>query len=381
MKHLVFSIISLLWVATSSAQTYYVCTGETYDIHHAASTPTITYTKRTGKVTIGNLKYTPEEIDSIVFTRPEKLRLNTKRWMSTLPNTTPLRSLTIPGAHDAATKNCGSASQCQSLTITELLNAGVRALDLRPRYTGSSESDITLNNLEIYHGVSATGVLFKDAIADIVEFLRTNSSETVFINLQKESSGGTDYSSTWRSSIRTCLNNNSNYVLQKLTATLTLNSCRGKMVVISHNPYGSEGVYNDIVYGALTDGWGDDESFTTNLLHTYGSVVSAAHVTDNYNATNNTNKQNYLRANFDAASSSTTDYYISFMNVAWKWSSPFTYPFDYAKTHNSWLNGQLNAGTWTGRLGIIYQDFCGDSDCTPDLVTNIILHNHRTLWP
>lgn len=376
-----FSIVALLLATLSSAQTYYVCSGETYDIHHAASAPSITYAKRTGKVTIGNLKYEPTGIDSIVLTRPERLRLNTKRWMSTIPNTTLLRALTIPGAHDAATKNCGSASQCQSLSITELLNAGVRALDLRPRYTGSSESDITLNNLEIYHGISATGVLFKDAINDIDNFLAANPTETVFINLQKENSGGTDYSSTWRSSVRTCLLNHSSRVLQQLSSTTTLNSCRGKMVVISHNPYGSEGVYNDIVYGALTESWGDDESFTTNLLYTYGSTICPAHVTDNYNATSSSSKQGYMKANLDAASASSTDFYISFMNVAWKWSSPLTNPIDYAKTHNSWLNGQLNAGTWTGRLGIIYFDFCGDSSCTPGLTENIILHNHRTLWP
>lgn len=373
------SLVALLVASLSSAQTYYVCSGETYDIHHAASAQSITIAKRTGKITIGNLKYDPTEIDSIVLKRPEQLRLNTRRWMSTIPNTTTLRALTIPGAHDAATKNCGSASQCQSLSITELLNAGVRALDIRPRYTGDSSSDITLNNLEIYHGISATGVLFKDAIDDIDNFLAENPTETVVINLQKENSGGTDYSPTWRSSVRTCLNSHSSRVLQQLSSTTTLNSCRGKMVVISHNPYGSEDVYNDIVYGALTESWGDNASFTTNLLYTYSFVVSSAHVTDNYNATNNTDKQNYLRANFDAASSSTSDYYISFMNVAWSLFGKN--PKQYAKTHNSWLNGQLNADTWTGRLGIIYQDFCGDSDCTPELVTNIILHNHRTLWP
>lgn len=381
MTRYLLSLVALLIASLSYAQIYYVCSGETYDIHHAAYTPSITVAKRTGKVSIGNLKYDPTEIDSIVLKRPERLKLDTRRWMSTIPNTTSLRALTIPGAHDAATKNCGSASQCQSLSITELLNAGVRALDIRPRYTGDSSSDITLNNLEIYHGISATGVLFKDAIDDIDNFLAANPTETVFINLQKENSGGTDYSSTWRSSVRTCLNNHKSRVLQQLSSSTTLSSCRGKMVVISHNPYGNEGVYNDIVYGALTENWGDDESFTTNLLYTYGNIVCAAHVTDNYNATNSSTKQNYMKANLDAASASSGDFYISFMNVAWKWSSPLTYPLDYAKNHNSWLNGQLDAATWPGRLGIIYFDFCGDSRCTPGLTENIILHNHRTLWP
>lgn len=382
MKRLFPLFLALMCGFSAAAQTFYVCYDGKYDIQHAQSADKISYVKRTKRLTIGNITYDkPTDIDSIVFNQPKNLKFNTARWMSTLPDYTYVRQLTIPGAHDAATKDCGSASRCQSLSIAEMLIEGVRALDLRPRYTASSASDIALSKLEIYHGISATGVLFKDAIADIVSFLTENPTETVFINLQKESTGETDQSPTWRSSVRNCFTGNRNHILSELTANTTLGSCRGKMVIISHNPYGTEGVYNDVVYGALTNNWDDDGSFTTNLLYTYGSAFSAAHVTDNYNASDNTEKQNYLRANFDAASSTTSDYYISFMNVAWKWTSPFTYPVDYAKTHNSWLNAQLNADTWSGRLGIVYHDFCGNSDCTPQLLTNLILQNHRTIWP
>ena len=379
MKHFYTFLFVIMSVTLGRAQTYYVCCNGKYDVHHAATASYMSYAKRTGKVTIGNLQYAPADIDSIVFTRPTDIGMNTVRWMACLPNTTPLRRLTIPGAHDAATKNCSSVGQCQSLTISEMLNAGVRALDLRPRYTAESQSDITLSKLEIYHGMLSTGVLFKDAVADIVSFLKENPKETVIINLQKESSGDTDYSSTWRTAIRTCLGNNSSYVLSQLTATTTLNACRGKMVIISHNPYGNEGVYNDVVYGALTESWGDDASFTTNLLHTYGSTVAKAHVTDNYNATTASSKQAYIKANLDEASAADSDYYISFTNVAWTFFGGL--PKDYAKTHNAWLNGRILSGEWPGALGIVYQDFCADSECTPELVTNLILQNHRSLWP
>lgn len=379
MRHFITNLCALAGALGLHAQTMYVCSGGSYDIHHAQSAKTLSYVQRTGNITIGTMRYKATDIDSIVFTRPADLSLNTKRWMASLPNATPLRRLTIPGAHDAATKACSDVGKCQSLTISELLNSGVRALDLRPRYTANRESDIALNNLEIYHGYLATGVLFKDAIADIVAFLRENTTETVVINLLKESSGGTDYSSTWRTAIRTCLQNNSQYVLTQLTASTALTSCRGKMVVISHNPYGSEGVYNDIVYGALTSSWGDDASFTTDLLYTWGTRNATAHVTDNYNATSSSTKQSYVRSNLDAASSSDDDYYISFMNVAWSLfgSTPKTY----AKTHNAWLSGLLRDNTWSGRLGIVFCDFCADNDATPDLMEQLILQNHRSLWP
>lgn len=300
-------------------------------------------------------------------------------WMATIPSKVLVNMLTIPGAHDAATRKCSGASQCQSLTIPDLLNAGVRALDLRPRYNASNESDITLDNLEIYHGVSATGVKFKDAIADVAKFLTENPTEMVFINMQKENaSGRTDYSSTWRTSVRTCLKNYSSQVVQKLTTTLTLGDCRGKMLVVSHNPYGSEGVYNDIVYGALASSWSDDATFDTDLLYTNGTKVTTAHVSDNYNATKESDKQGYVSAILTSASSSTKDWYYCFVNVAYKFLG--NNPVYYAKLHNKWLNGMLQNSQWKSRLGVLFYDFCGDESCTPALLQSLIQQNYRYIY-
>ena len=55
-------------------------------------------------------------------------------WMSRLDDNQPVRSVSIPGAHDAATSGVSiSSAKCQSKSIADLFDSGVRAFDLRPR--------------------------------------------------------------------------------------------------------------------------------------------------------------------------------------------------------------------------------------------------------
>lgn len=310
--------------------------------------------------------------------QPEGAKVN--NWMATLPSKVLFRMITLPGAHDAATSAVGmDMAQTQSLTVAELLTAGVRAFDFRPRYTSSKESDIQLENLEIYHGLIGTGVKWKDAMDALVQFLKDNPTETVFVNLQKENSYGTDYSSTWRTSIRTWLQNNKDYVLQQITASTSLSDCRGKIVVVSHNPYGPEGSYYSVVYGGLTASWGDDETFTTTINYTNSSAICSATISDNYNATKAADKQGYIKANLDAANADkSTKWYYTFMNVA---GSLFGgVPSDYAKPHNAYVNNLLQSGTYTSRLGIIFYDYCADTSYTPDLLPTLIQHNYQYLY-
>lgn len=301
-------------------------------------------------------------------------------WMATIPSKVKMNMLTIPGTHDSATGKVTTAmAKCQSLTIGEQLRAGVRAFDLRPRYTSNKAADIELDNLMIYHGSVSTGVLWKAAMDTIVAYLAVNPSETVVVNMQKESASGTDQSATWRTSIRTYLEQHKQDVVQKLTATTSLGDCRGKILVISHNPYGTENVYYDKVYGALAASWGDNETFSTTLNYTNNSQVCALKVSDNYNATKTADKQGFVKANLDAANGDTSSaWYMTFTSVAWKLFG--SNPNAYAKTHNAWLDDLLKAQTWKSRLGVIFSDFSAAEGYTPELVNDVIDHNHKYLY-
>ena len=65
--------------------------------------------------------------------------------MGTVDESLPLWSLTIPGTHDTLARFGGDLAICQSLSLPEQLEAGVRFLDVRARHLK--------NKLPIHHGI------------------------------------------------------------------------------------------------------------------------------------------------------------------------------------------------------------------------------------
>ncbi|MCM1108559.1 MAG: hypothetical protein NC388_05825 [Clostridium sp.] len=300
-------------------------------------------------------------------------RLN--NWMATIPGNVPLCQLSVPGAHDAATSGVTLATaKTQSKTISELLAYGVRGFDLRPRYNSNTQSDIELDNLEIFHGSQATGVKFKDAMSTLVQFVRANSTEAVYVKISKENSKlliePTDQSSTWRESIRTCLGGYYEFgdVLGRITAGMTLEECRGKLVVTVSNVYGTEAGNNtaneDVVYGGRLSWTDATNGEKTVINHTWSAKVADAYVQDNYNASTS-DKQTYVKSTLDlAAGDLSATWYLNWLNIA---NSPKTY----AQTVNPATQLLLNA--CTGRAGFIFYDYCGDSSCGGDALNAAII--------
>lgn len=306
----------------------------------------------------------------------------TGAWMAMLPGNTFLRNITLPGTHDAATssvsKSYSSMAKTQSLTIGEQLRQGVRAFDLRPRYNSRQEADIQLENLEIYHGTVATGVKFRDAMDTLIAYLDAHPTEAVVVNLQKESVNGTDYSATWRTSVRSYLQSHSGKFLRQLGADTKLADCRGKILLLSHNPYGSENVYNDIVYGGLVS-WQDNASFATQINFTNNTKVCDAQVEDSYNASVS-DKKKLVADNLRAASSDTsTRWYFTFLNIAWKL---FGASIDAnARDVNPYVLSLLGTEGYDGRLGVVFMDYAGsDTASGKELLQAIIGRNLDYLY-
>lgn len=301
-------------------------------------------------------------------------------WMATLPGNVPFCQLSIPGAHDAATEGCTlSSAKGQSKTIAEQLAGGVRGFDLRPRFNSSSSSDtdIQLANLEIYHGAAATGVLFKDAMQTLVDFVTANPTEALYVRIKKEDSklltSLNDYSSTWRTSIRTCLGGHydAGHVLGKITAGITLAECRGKLVITVDNPYGEEGNVENTVYGGRM-GQTDNTTGESHVInHTWSSWVANAYVQDWYDSSDTGTKVNTYVANTLSLSSgdSGNTWYFNYLNLA---NSPATY----AKTVNPGVVTLL--GNTTGRAGIVMYDYCLDNSYGGlDLYKAIVAQNYK----
>ncbi|KLU82492.1 phosphatidylinositol phospholipase C [Magnaporthiopsis poae ATCC 64411] len=115
------------------------------------------------------------------------------RWMTLLPDSTPLSALTIPGTHDSAARISLPFVQTQTLSITDqLATMGVRALDLRLR-RDPSEGD----KLYCYHGGVPLGPPFgsrlplDDIMAEIWRFLGDVGTDEDSDPIERRRSGET----------------------------------------------------------------------------------------------------------------------------------------------------------------------------------------------
>lgn len=309
-------------------------------------------------------------------------RLN--NWMATIPGNVPFCQLSVPGAHDAATKDLSAFYQTQSKDISALLACGVRAFDFRPRYTSNTVSDIELANLEIYHSDKGTGVLFKDAMATLVEFVQDNPTEALYVRIKEEDSGsGTDQTTTWRASICECLegyyNSGKGDVLGKLTAGMTLGECRGKLVVTADKSYGDNSpdrYTTNKVFGGILK-WDDATSGQEcSIYHTNKLVVASAYVQDAYTASTS-NKKNYVKETLDKSTNDfTMMWYSNWLNIGYNG----VFPADHASTMNKYVVNELLPNC-SGRIGIMFYDYCGDSSRSGVTLNNAIIgQNHKYVY-
>lgn len=103
---------------------------------------------------------------------------NNPDWMSKLPDKLKFSEMNLPGTHDTIARHGGDAVCCNKLGLKEQLNAGIRVLDIRPRLKD--------DKLMIYHGFVNQKMLLADVFKITTDFLRENTSETVYMRIKKE---------------------------------------------------------------------------------------------------------------------------------------------------------------------------------------------------
>ena len=106
-----------------------------------------------------------------------------RNWMKSLPETLSLSNLSIPGTHDTCALRNGFSfgfAKCQSWTLEDQLEAGIRFLDIRCRHR--------LNRFEIYHGVISQEITFMQVLDICEAFLKKNPSECLLMSVKEESS-------------------------------------------------------------------------------------------------------------------------------------------------------------------------------------------------
>ena len=98
------------------------------------------------------------------------------RWMGMINDDTLLKSVVIPGAHDAGTKGLAYLAETQDRDTADMLACGTRYFDLRVSKTKDGE-------LKIYHG-PFKGVTLDSVLNQFVEFLGKNATEMLILDFQ-----------------------------------------------------------------------------------------------------------------------------------------------------------------------------------------------------
>ena len=202
-------------------------------------------------------------------------------WMTPLDDNTYVSQLSIPGTHDAATKNVditgiANIGKSQELTIQQQLEMGIRAFDLRPtidyKYTSFTAGYWYVEN--IYHSILDTRVSMESALNTIADFLDENPGEFVIIVTRWESERVRVIppyqaeESNYVSAMQTFLANHTKYQSHKamFKPDLTVGEMRGKILIASRNNLSPNASYE-----TAHTGWGHATPGYHNITGTGGT--------------------------------------------------------------------------------------------------------------
>lgn len=134
-------------------------------------------------------------------------------WMSGLPASAGLGTLTLPGTHDTMAIHGGlapSAYEAQEdhgdsgATLDAQLNAGIRAIDIRVRVVNSGTA-FAIHHTDVYQNAN-----FDDVLTHARNFLSAHPAETVLMKLHGECDADTTEGGSGSASIGHCADDPSN---------------------------------------------------------------------------------------------------------------------------------------------------------------------------
>ena len=105
-------------------------------------------------------------------------KLENKNWMKNIPDSIKIYLMTIPGTHNSCALYGTFLAQCQSWSIKNQLNAGIRYFDLRLR--------LNEDKLQLQHGPIYQNIEFFEVIKIFSDFLNDNNSEFIIMAIQEE---------------------------------------------------------------------------------------------------------------------------------------------------------------------------------------------------
>lgn len=220
------------------------------------------------------------------ITLPEIKTPLTNNWISQLDGNIYVSQLSIPGTHDAATGNgssWGDIGETQGLNLTQQLNMGVRAFDLRPAYVTENSTGV----LRIYHGYAPTTEYWENALTTFKTFLKNNPKEFIIIVMreEEESSDESSFDATMQASLKTLAGITNESTGKSYMASwkpdITIEDIRGQILLLCRTwtPYTTT---EYPLYGAYMD-WGhSDNCVTGNIWGTSDTYKTTFYLQDCY---------------------------------------------------------------------------------------------------
>jgi 1-phosphatidylinositol phosphodiesterase len=265
-------------------------------------------------------------------------------WMEQLSDDQTLAHVNLPGTHDTGALHYAAlGAQCQTMSIGDQLNAGIRFLDIRCSHRH--------DQFFIYHGVTHQLQQFGPDVLDVCsDFLLAHPTETVVMCVKDEGNAMENtrtFTDTFQWYLTTYKAGTAKapwYIAGSIPA---IGEVRSHIVLVRR--FAS----TTVPLGIDASAWPDD---TTFVIRTGGATLQ---VQDEYTTTSVDQKWTAVKAHLDAArAGNPDDWYINFSSAA-KWP---TTPEDVA-IGNPAPNGvndrllQYLKIAAPGRYGTILMDF------------------------
>lgn len=284
---------------------------------------------------------------------------DTEQWMKGLDDDMLVSSLSIPGAHDAATGEgvCffPGLGVTQTLDLREQWRCGVRAFDLRPAVRDTL--------LYIYHGRQRTKVTFAEALDIIISQLHENPSEFAVVLLREETDSENEKErALWPALIGKVIRNIGDRAVV-FHPYMKLVDVRGKVLFLTRN------AYKCTEKGAFVSGWSHskDGTIAARIKSYANDGVARLQMQDYYAPTDNVKRAEKLNAvkrlltlAENAPAGVWTINFLSGYATTWLGFTPLATTSGY-KRNAAWLHPVVLEFLGKERfpMGIVFMDYAG----------------------
>lgn len=177
-----------------------------------------------------------------------------RNWMKSLPDTTNIAQINIPGTHDSCAfcVQFPLLSKCQNMSIPQQLNAGIRFIDIRV--------EGTKDKLKLVHDIAdckkpdnkRESLYLEEVIESCKIFLAENPSETILLSFKRDD--GPSSEETFDLFFNKYLNNDPVWYTENRTPALK--EARGKIVLLNRCEIDKNNeIYTDLNTGINLSNW------------------------------------------------------------------------------------------------------------------------------